>query len=106
MTFQGDSTGSRVIMSVSVLVALELFEAIDKLLKDQVSSETVAQALGIPPHLIQDIRAGKMRVNMEEVTHWIAHFALRKHYPSLHGYTSNEAPGLVVRSLELLIRAG
>lgn len=106
MTFQDDSTGSRVIMGVSVLVALELFEATEKLLRDQVSSETVAQALGISGHLIHDIKAGKMRVSMEDVTHWIAHFALRKHYPSLHGYTSNDAPGLVVRSLELLIRAG
>jgi hypothetical protein len=47
-----------------------------------------------------------MLVTMEDVTHWIAHFALRRHYPSLHGYTNSDAAGNVVSSLELLIRGG
>lgn len=106
MRFADDSTGSRMILNASVLVAIELFEATEKLLRAQVSHETVGQALGIPNHLVGDVKAGKMRVTMEDVSHWIAHFALRKHYPSLAGHTSNDATGLVVKSLELLIRAG
>lgn len=100
------STGSRAIMSASLLVAIELIEATGKLLKDVGSSESVAQALGLPHYLLNDIMAGKIPVTMEDVTHWIAHFALRSQYPSLHGYASNDAAGRVVSSLELLIRAG
>jgi len=100
------STGSRVIMTTSLLVAMELFQATQKLLDDVGSKELLANVLGIGQHLIDDIKNGRMVVTMEDVTHWIAHFALRKHYPSLHGYASTDAAGRVVSSLELLIRAG
>lgn len=101
-----ESTGSRVIMTVSLLVAMELFAATQKLLDDVKSQESLARALGIGQHLIDDIKSGRLVVTMEDVTHWIAHFALRRHYPSLHGYVNSDAAGRVVSSLELLIRAG
>jgi hypothetical protein len=100
------STGSRIIMTTSLLVAMELFLATQKLLDDVGAQETVAKALGIPQHLVDDVKGGRMLVTMEDVTHWIAHFALRRHYPSLHGYTNSDAAGNVVSSLELLIRGG
>ena len=93
-------------MTTSLLVAMELFQATQKLLDDVGSGELLAHALGIGQHLIDDIKDGRMLVTMEDVTHWIAHFALRRHYPSLNGYASNDAAGRVVSSLELLIRAG
>lgn len=100
------STGSRVIMNVSMLVALELFCATQKMLDELGHPETLAGALGVPQHLIDDIKDGRMLVTMEDVTHWIAHFALRRHYPSLHRYANTDAAGRVVSSLELLIRSG
>lgn len=100
------STGSRVIMTTSMLVAMELFSATQKLLDDVGSNEPLGKALGVTQHLVDDIKAGRMLVTMEDVTHWIAHFALRRHYPSLHRYTTGDAAGRVVSSLELLIRAG
>lgn len=100
------STGTRVIMSTALLVAMELFSATQKLLDDIGSPEPLSRVLGISAYLIDDIKDGRMAVTMEDVTHWIAHFALRSHYPSLHGYASTDAAGRVVSSLELLIRAG
>jgi len=100
------STGSRIIMTTSTLVAMELFCATQKLLDDVGSNDPLSKVLGVPQHLIDDVKNGRMAVTMEDVTHWIAHFALRSHYPSLHGYASRDAAGCVVSSLELLIRAG
>lgn len=100
------STGSLAIMSASLLVALELVSATKKLLADIGAEESAARALGVPSHVLKDILAGQVPVNMEDVTHWIAHFAQRRDYPSLHGYVSGDAAGRVVSSLELLIRAG
>lgn len=100
------STGSLAIMNASLLVAVELIHATRRLLADLGTPETDAQALGISNHLLEEVLRGKIPVNMEDVTHWIAHFAQRKNYPSLHGYLSSDAAGRVVSSLELLIRAG
>jgi len=91
-------------MSASILVAIELVKATTKLLEDLGHPETAAQALGIQKHLLDDILAGRLKITMEDVTHWIAHFAQRRQYPSLHGYTSGDAAGRVVSSLELLLR--
>ena len=93
-------------MTTSFLVALELIQATGRLLADLGNPETTAEALGLPKHLMEDILAGKIPVTMEDVTHWIAHFAQRRRYPSLHGYLQSDAAGRVVSSLELLIRAG
>jgi len=87
------------------MVALELIQATQRLLTDLGDPETPGQALGLPSHLLEDIMAGHILINMEDVTHWIAHFA-RRNYPSLHGYVKSDAAGRVVSSLELLIRAG
>lgn len=106
MTASRYSSGSLAIMSASLLVALELVAATKKLLADIGAQESAAKALGVPQHILNDILAGQIPVNMEDVTHWIAHFAQRRNYPSLHGYVSGDAAGRVVSSLELLIRAG
>lgn len=100
------STGSRAILSASLLVALELFVATERLLKDIQAADSVSIALGIPQHLLDDIRGGKVTVTLDDVIHWITYFALKKQYPALHKYTSGSASGQVVSSLELLIRSG
>ena len=85
---------------------MELIRATRKLLADTGSSDKVGDALGIGNHFVADIEAGKIYVTMDDVTHWIAFLALKKNYPSLRGYASSDSAGLVVTSLELLIRAG
>lgn len=100
------SSGSLAITNASLLVAVELIRATKSLLEDLGSNDAPAKVLGISPHLLNDILAGNVAVTMEDVTHWIAHFAREENYPSLHGYVASDAAGRVVSSLELLIRAG
>lgn len=100
------STGSRAILTASLLVALELFRATEQMLADVESDRTAGKVLGVADYIIADVRNGRLPVTMEDVTHWIANLAEHRSLPSLHGYTRSDAPGVVVSSLELLIRGG
>ena len=98
------STGSRAIISTSLLVALELFSAVERLLQDIQSDATLAETLGVSPVFLEDVKSGVVQVTMDDVTHWIATVAINRKIPSLRRYLSLSSAAQVVSSLELLIR--
>ena len=100
-----DSTGTRAILTASILVAVELLQATDRMLQGIGSPERPWRVLGLPGHLYADILKGHMKVTMEDVTHWLTNLVHHEDkYPSLRPYLSSGAAGRVVLNLELLLR--
>ena len=99
-----DSSGSRAVVTASLIVAMELFAATRRMLDAVDEGEEVSVVLGISRHVFEDIHQGRMKVTLEDVNHWIANLVHRHDYPPLEPYASDDSAGDVVVGIEEVLR--